>query len=66
MAVNYTTIGPIDTTLHVEGEQVQAQIVAFGWDDANPTQVTGYWLFGPEVNNGMAFIPVDAITDIHR
>jgi hypothetical protein len=62
MSVHYTSIGPFTTTLHFEGERFEAQIVAFGWEDADPAHATGLWVFGPTVKDGLAFLPIDAIT----
>ncbi len=69
MAVHYTTIGPIDTVLHLhEGDaemRKSVRIVAFGWDDAEPETVTGYWVFGQDIKPpGLAFFPAAGITSL--
>jgi hypothetical protein len=71
MAMHHTTIGPINAKLTVTNVdesgttiEAQAQIVAFGWDDSDPTTPTGYWYFGKDLVNGLAFISVNAIQSI--
>ena len=64
MAVHYTSIGPINAVLHIEGGTTSARIVAFGWDDEEPETVTGYWMFGSAIHSGLIFVPASAILEI--
>jgi hypothetical protein len=64
MAVHYTTIGPVHGTLHIGDEEIAAQIVAFGWDDEAPTEVTGFWYFSAHARSGLVFISKDHVTSI--
>jgi hypothetical protein len=56
MAIHYTTIGPIGATFRTDGRKADAEIVAFGWDDAEPEKVTGYWMLGKSVPGNLAFM----------
>jgi hypothetical protein len=64
MAHHNTGIGPISAAIHVEGQQIDAQIVAFGWDDKTPTEITGFWYFSPQARDGLAFISKDHVISI--
>jgi hypothetical protein len=72
MAVQYTSIGPINSryTFHNDGGStvtIQGQIVAFGWDDAEPETVTGFWVHSPDLKPpGLHFFPAAGITDVER
>jgi hypothetical protein len=61
VSVHYTSIGPFNTRIEFEGETVEAKIVAFGWEDAEPTKATGVWIYGPAVKNALGFLPIEAI-----
>ena len=64
MTINYTTIGPIDAKMTAkprEGEGMalerEVTVVAFGWNNSEPEQITGVWaLGGPAGARGLAFI----------
>jgi hypothetical protein len=52
MAVQYS-IGPFPAQLRLDGgpyhdSHITTTIVAFGWDEEDPTLVTGYWLYDSE------------------
>ena len=72
MPINYTTIGPINAKMTAkprEGEvkppEGEVTVVAFGWNDAEPEQITGVWALGaPPKPPGLAFIPRSQIQSL--
>jgi hypothetical protein len=50
--------------LCADGRKAIAQIVAFGWDDAEPEKVTGYWMLGKNVPGGLVFLAPSQILEM--
>lgn len=66
MPTNYTTIGPITAKIAAEGlEQPEdVTVVAFGWTNAEPEQITGVWVLGAAGAPGLAFFPGSQIQSL--
>jgi hypothetical protein len=65
MAMHVTGIGPLGAHARHDGERVNALIVAFRWNDAQPDRIDAYLVrLAAGAPNELQWLPVDDVESI--